>query len=130
MLIPCLACDSRFRPDEFFGACHDYNRGRDLVAWTCPRCGNRDDVRIFPGELGFGYVRRGRYDVQDRIRVPGMRRRRHELRLDICLDEHVWRVRARDLPGDGSRPFRRTPFYEDTGPFDQTGPFDAAGARG
>lgn len=96
MLIPCLACDSRFRPDEFFRACHDYDRGRDLVAWTCPRCGNRDELRVLPDELGFGTPRRGRrFEVEDRLRVPGLRRRRQELRLDISLDMKVWRVPTR-----------------------------------
>ncbi|GII80368.1 hypothetical protein Sru01_53500 [Sphaerisporangium rufum] len=95
MLIPCYACESRFRPDEFFGACHDYHRGLDQVAWTCPRCGNRDDLRVLPGALGFGYPRRGRFDVHDRVRVPGLRRHRQELRLDISLDEKVWRVPSR-----------------------------------
>ena len=76
MLIPCFACESRFRPDEYFRACHDYHRGMDLVAWTCPRCGNRDELRVLPGELGFGYPRHGRFDVCDRVRVPGLRRRR------------------------------------------------------
>lgn len=101
MLIPCQACESRFLPGEYFSACHDYNRGKDLVAWTCPNCGNRDEFRVLPGELGFGYVRRGRYDVHDRIRVPGMRRQRHDLRLDISLDQQVWRVRARTLSSVG-----------------------------
>jgi hypothetical protein len=95
MLIPCLACESRFRPDEYFSACHDYNRGRDLVAWTCPRCGNRDEFRVLPGELGFGYPGRGRFDVHDRIPVPGMRRKRHDLRLDISLNQQIWRVPVR-----------------------------------
>lgn len=95
MMIPCFACDSRFRPDEYFRACHDYNRAMDSVAWTCPRCGNRDDLRVLPGELGFGYPRRGRFDVQDRIRVPGLRRQRQELRLDISLGGRSWRVPTR-----------------------------------
>ncbi|MBO3750214.1 hypothetical protein J5X84_29370 [Streptosporangiaceae bacterium NEAU-GS5] len=95
MLIPCMACESRFRPDEYFKACHDYNRGKDLVAWTCPQCGNRDEIRVLPGELGFGYPGRGRYDVHDRILVPGMRRKRHDLRLDISLNQQVWRVPVR-----------------------------------
>jgi hypothetical protein len=101
MLIPCLACESRFRPDEYFRACHDYHRGMDLVAWTCPRCGNRDDLRVFTGELGFGYPRQGRFAVSDRLRVPGLRRHRQDLRLDISLDEKVWRVptRVRQLAG-------------------------------
>ncbi|GII95615.1 hypothetical protein [Sinosporangium siamense] len=101
MMIPCLACESRFRPDEYFRACHDYNRSMDLVAWTCPCCGNRDDLRVLPGELGFGYPRKGRFDVHDRIRVPGLRRHRKELRLDITLDTNVWRVptRLRQLVG-------------------------------
>lgn len=73
MLIPCLACESRFGPDEYFNACSDYDRGMDLVSWTCPRCGNRDDLRVLPGELGFGYPHRGRFDVHDRLRVPGLR---------------------------------------------------------
>ncbi|MGI5493004.1 hypothetical protein [Microtetraspora malaysiensis] len=98
MLLPCLACEARFVPDDYFGACHDYNRGRDVVAWTCPRCGNRDEIRVLPGELGFGYRSRGRYDVLDRIRVPGMSRRRHDLRLDISLDTRVWRVPTRVVP--------------------------------
>ncbi|WP_229798729.1 hypothetical protein [Planomonospora parontospora] len=92
MLIPCMACESRFRPDEYFRACHDYNRGRDMVAWTCPHCGNQDELRVLPGELGFGYPRSGRFDVSDRVRVPGLQRRRQDLRLDISLDEKVWRV--------------------------------------
>ncbi|MER7210810.1 hypothetical protein [Streptosporangium sp. NPDC000239] len=104
MLIPCFACESRFRPDEYFRACHDYNRGRDMVAWTCPRCGNRDELRVLPGELGFGYSANGGhggFDVSDRVRVPGLRRRRQDLRLDISLDEKVWRVptRLRQLAG-------------------------------
>ncbi|MFJ2028034.1 hypothetical protein [Streptosporangium sp. NPDC087985] len=98
MLIPCFGCESRFCPDEYFCACHDYNRGTDLVAWTCPQCGNRDELRVFPGELGFGYSRHGRLDICDRVRVPGLRRRRQDLRLDISLDEKVWRVLTR-LPG-------------------------------
>lgn len=95
MLIPCFACEARFTPDEYFAACHDYHRGRDLVAWTCPRCGNRDDLRVLPGELGFGYPAKGRFQVYDRIRVPGLRRHRAELRLDIRLNERVWRVPSR-----------------------------------
>lgn len=95
MLIPCFACEARFTPDEYFAACHDYHRGRDLVAWTCPRCGNRDELRVLPGELGFGYPSRGGYMVEDRFRVPGLRRRRAELRLDISLDKRVWRVSSR-----------------------------------
>jgi hypothetical protein len=95
MLIPCLACESRFMPDEYFGACSDYNRGLDLVSWTCPHCGNRDDLRVLPGELGFGYPSRGRFDVLDRVRVPGLRRQRGELRLDISLDSASWRVPTR-----------------------------------
>ncbi|GAA2213079.1 hypothetical protein GCM10009850_085410 [Nonomuraea monospora] len=95
MLIPCLACESRFRPDEYFSACSDYNRGLDLVSWTCPRCGNRDDLRVLPGELGFGYPHRGRFDVHDRVRVPGLRRQRGDLRLDISLDRASWRVPTR-----------------------------------
>ena len=95
MLIPCLACDSRFRPDEYFSACSDYIRGLDLVSWTCPRCGNRDDLRVLPGELGFGYAHRGRFDVHDRVRVPGLRRQRGDLRLDISLDKARWRVATR-----------------------------------
>lgn len=92
MFIPCFACDSRFRPDEYFAACHDYHRGRDLVAWTCPRCGNRDELRVLPGELGFGYPAGGRFQVVDRYRVPGLRRRRGDTRLDISLDKRTWRV--------------------------------------
>ncbi|GIH98134.1 hypothetical protein Pta02_01430 [Planobispora takensis] len=101
MLIPCLACESRFRPDEYFRACHDYHRGMDLVSWTCPRCGNRDELRVLPGELGFGYPRHGRFDVSDRVRVPGLQRRRQDMRLDISLDQKVWRVptRLRQLAG-------------------------------
>jgi hypothetical protein len=101
MLIPCFACESRFGPDEYFSACHDYNRGRDLVAWTCPRCGNRDELRVFHGELGFGYPAGGRFKVFDRYAVPGLRRRRAESRLDISLDRRVWRIsaRARQLAG-------------------------------
>ncbi|MEU4830035.1 hypothetical protein [Streptosporangium sp. NPDC023615] len=95
MLIPCLACESRFRPDEYFRACHDYHRGKDVVAWTCPRCGNQDELRVFTGELGFGYARHGGFDVSDRVRVPGLRRRREDLRLDISLDHEVWRVPTR-----------------------------------
>ncbi|MDA0633393.1 hypothetical protein OUY22_08180 [Nonomuraea sp. MCN248] len=95
MLIPCLACEARFAPDEYFGACSDYDRGLDLVSWTCPRCGNRDDLRVLPGELGFGCPRGGRFTVQVRVRVPGLRRRRGELRLDISLDASDWRVRTR-----------------------------------
>lgn len=95
MKIPCMACGARFLPDEYFRACHDYHRGRDLVAWTCPSCGNRDDLRVLPGELSFGYPVRGRFDIHDRIRVPGLRRRRQDLRLDISLDKKVWQVPAR-----------------------------------
>ncbi|WP_336217058.1 hypothetical protein [Nonomuraea sp. LPB2021202275-12-8] len=95
MLIPCLACESRFLPDEYFGACCDYNRGLDLVLWTCPRCGNHDDLRVLPGELGFGYPHRGRFDVHDRVRVPGLRRQRGDLRLDISLNSSSWRVSTR-----------------------------------
>ncbi|GAA1615398.1 hypothetical protein AB0C27_08800 [Nonomuraea sp. NPDC048882] len=95
MLIPCLACESRFGPDEYFNACSDYNRGMDLVSWTCPRCGNRDDLRVLPGELGFGYPHRGRFDVHDRLRVPGLRRQRGDLRLDISLDRASWHVATR-----------------------------------
>lgn len=94
-MIPCLACESRFLPDEYFSACHDYNRSKDLVAWTCPRCGNRDEMRVFTGELGFGCASNRRFDVHDRIRVPGLRRRRRDLRLDICLNDAVWRVPVR-----------------------------------
>ncbi|GAA4200411.1 hypothetical protein OG320_12565 [Microbispora sp. NBC_01189] len=101
MLLPCLACDCRLRSDEYFDACHDYNRARDVVMWTCPRCGNRDEIRVFPGELGFGYARGRRFDVQDRVPVPGLRRHRYELRLEICLDGRVWRVLSRELPGPG-----------------------------
>jgi hypothetical protein len=99
MLIPCLACESRFLPDEYFNACHDYNRRRDLVAWTCPRCGNRDEMRVFTGELGLGSTGGRGFDVHDRIRVPGLRRRRLDLRLDISLNDEVWQVpsRLRDL---------------------------------
>ncbi|MEU7000283.1 hypothetical protein [Nonomuraea sp. NPDC046570] len=92
MLIPCFACESRFRPDEYFQACSDYDRALDRVSWTCPRCGNRDDLRVFHGELGFGAPARGRFDVQDRLRVPGLRRQRQDLRLDISLDTASWRV--------------------------------------
>ncbi|MBB5626331.1 hypothetical protein [Sphaerisporangium krabiense] len=92
MLIPCYACESRFRPGEYFVACHDYNRGMDLVAWTCPACGNRDDLRVMPDAIGFGYPWRGRFSVQDRFQVPGLRRRRRDLRLDISLDKDVWHV--------------------------------------
>ncbi|MEV0593421.1 hypothetical protein [Nonomuraea cavernae] len=95
MLIPCLACESRFVPDEYFRACSDYNRGLDLVSWTCPRCGNRDDLRVLPGELGFGYPYRGRFAVDDRLRVPGLSRKRGDLRLDISLDAGRWRVSTR-----------------------------------
>ncbi|WP_219462498.1 hypothetical protein [Nonomuraea rhizosphaerae] len=95
MQIPCLACESRFRPDDFFRACTDYNRGLDLVSWTCPTCGNRDDLRVLPGELGFGYPSKGRFDVHDRLRVPGLRRQRGDLRLDISLDAGSWRVHTR-----------------------------------
>ncbi|MFI6814095.1 hypothetical protein ACIBG7_16890 [Nonomuraea sp. NPDC050328] len=95
MLIPCLACEARFGPDEYFRACSDYHRGRDLVSWTCPRCGNHDDLRVLPGELGFGYPRHGRFAVRDRVRVPGLRRTRGELRLDISLDSGNWRVPTR-----------------------------------
>lgn len=95
MLIPCLACESRFRPDEYFRACTDYNRGLDLVSWICPSCGNHDDLRVLPGELGFGYPCRGRFAVHDRLRVPGLRRQRGELRLDISLDAHSWRIATR-----------------------------------
>lgn len=95
MLIPCLACESRFKPDEYFNACSDYNRGLDLVSWTCPHCGNRDDLRVLPGELGFGYPHHGRFDVHDRVRVPGLRRHRGDLRLDISLDAGCWRVPTR-----------------------------------
>ncbi|MFI0420341.1 hypothetical protein C1I98_10570 [Spongiactinospora gelatinilytica] len=101
MLIPCMACDSRFLPDEYFRACHNYQRGTDSVAWTCPHCGNQDDLRILPGELGFGATGRGRFDVHDRVRVPGLRRRRQDLRLDISLDQKVWRVpTATRRPGE------------------------------
>lgn len=95
MLIPCLACESRFVPDEYFRACSAYNRGLDLVLWTCPRCGNHDEMRVLPGELGFGYTRRGRFAVHDRVRVPGLRRHRGDLRLDISLDKASWRVHSR-----------------------------------
>ncbi|MFI6297918.1 hypothetical protein ACIBEJ_40450 [Nonomuraea sp. NPDC050790] len=95
MLIPCLACESRFRPDDYFRACTDYNRGLDLVSWICPNCGNHDDLRVLPGELGFGYPHRGRFAVHDRLRVPGLRRQRGELRLDISLDAHSWRIATR-----------------------------------
>ncbi|HEX4811766.1 MAG TPA: hypothetical protein VFV66_03315 [Nonomuraea sp.] len=95
MLIPCLACESRFGPDEYFSACSDYNRGLDLVSWTCPRCGNRDDLRVLPGELGFGYPYQGRFAVLDRLRVPGLRRQRGDLRLDISLERSSWRVHTR-----------------------------------
>lgn len=95
MMIPCLACDAEFAPDEYFRACTDYNRGRDLVAWTCPVCGNRDEMRVLPGELGFGYPHGRRYAVHDRVRVPGLHRRRGDLRLDITLDKKVWHVPAR-----------------------------------
>jgi hypothetical protein len=95
VLIPCLACESRFKPDEYFRACSDYDRGLDRVCWTCPRCGNRDDLRVFPGELGFGAAGRGRFDVHDRVPVPGLRRRRLDLRLDISLDASCWRVPIR-----------------------------------
>ncbi|GGO62107.1 hypothetical protein [Nonomuraea cavernae] len=95
MLIPCLACESRFVPDEYFRACSDYNRGLDLVSWTCPRCGNRDDLRVLPGELGFGYPYRGRFAVYVRLRVPGLSRKRGDLRLDISLDAGRWRVPTR-----------------------------------
>jgi len=95
MLIPCLACGSRFAPEEYFAACSDYNRGLDLVSWTCPSCGNRDDLRVLPGELGFGYSHRGRFAVHDRVRVPGLRRQRGDLRLDISLDRSTWRVATR-----------------------------------
>lgn len=92
-MIPCLACESRFKPDEYFNACSDYNRGLDLVSWTCPRCGNRDDLRVLPGELGFGHPRHGRFD--QRVRVPGLRRQRQDLRLDISLEKGSWRVPTR-----------------------------------
>jgi hypothetical protein len=95
MLIPCFACESRFRPDEYFRACHDYRRGMDLVAWTCPHCGNQDELRVLPGELGFGYLQRGRFAICDRVRVSGLRRRRQDLWLDISLDNEVWRVSSR-----------------------------------
>ena len=95
MLIPCFACESRFRPDDYFRACHDYRRGTDLVAWTCPRCGNQDELRVLPGELGFGYPQHGRFSICDRVRVPGLRRQRQDLRLDISLDNEVWRVLSR-----------------------------------
>ncbi|GAB1819922.1 hypothetical protein [Herbidospora sp. RD11066] len=98
MLIPCLACGSRFRPDDYFRACHDYNRGRDLVSWTCPACGNRDDLRVLPGELGFGYPARGRYAVNRTIAVPGMRRQRHDLRLEISLNQRTWLVSRAGSP--------------------------------
>ncbi|WP_084955509.1 hypothetical protein [Thermoactinospora rubra] len=91
-LIPCLACDARFRPDEYFAACAEYHRGRDLVSWVCPRCGNHDELRVLPGELGFGYPQEGRFAVRDRVPVPGLRRKRHDLRLDISLDATSWRV--------------------------------------
>ncbi|MEU4577895.1 hypothetical protein ACBI99_39020 [Nonomuraea sp. ATR24] len=114
MLIPCLTCQSRFAPDEYFAACSGYNRWLDLVSWTCPRCGNHDDMRVLPGELGFGYRHRGRFAVHDRVRVPGLRRQRGELRLDISLDRSSWRVPARLGPpvragaGSARRP-RRAP---------------------
>ncbi|NUR85339.1 MAG: hypothetical protein HOY71_14750 [Nonomuraea sp.] len=95
MQLPCYACESRFGPDEYFRACSDYNRWLDLVAWTCPHCGNRDELRVLPGELGFGYPSRGRFAVQDRLRVPGLRRQRGDLRLDISLDRASWRVLTR-----------------------------------
>ncbi|MEO3794886.1 hypothetical protein ABGB14_32145 [Nonomuraea sp. B10E15] len=110
MLIPCLACDSRFVPDDYFRACSSYHRGMDLVSWTCPRCGNRDDLRVLPGELGFGYPRQGRYAVLARVRVPGLRRRRGDLRLDISLGRGSWRVPAIRVAGAGSaRPPRPVP---------------------
>ncbi|MFE3450914.1 hypothetical protein ACFXJ8_18480 [Nonomuraea sp. NPDC059194] len=95
MLLPCLACESRFKPEEYFGACSDYDRGLDRVTWTCPTCGNRDDLRVFPGELCFGAAGRGRFDVHDRVRVPGLRRHRHEVALDISLDRRHWHVPMR-----------------------------------
>lgn len=95
MLIPCLACEARFLPDQYFGACSDYDRGLDRVSWTCPSCGNHDDLRVLPGELGFGYPHGRRFHVQDRVRVPGLRRQRGELRLDITLDAGNWKVRSR-----------------------------------
>ncbi|GGP96962.1 hypothetical protein [Streptosporangium pseudovulgare] len=95
MPIPCLACDAPFRPDEYFPACHDYDRRADLVSWTCPRCGNRDELRVFTGELVYGHARRGGFDAEDRLPVPGLRRRRHDARLDITLDGTTWRVPAR-----------------------------------
>ena len=112
MQIPCLACESRFWPDDYFRACSDYNRGLDLVTWTCPSCGNHDDLRVLPGELGFGAPCRGRFDVHARVRVPGLRRQRGDLRLDISLDAACWRVpsliRAVSSAGAGSarRPHR------------------------
>ncbi|GAA2374939.1 hypothetical protein GCM10010404_33140 [Nonomuraea africana] len=95
MLLPCLACETRFRPDEYFRACSDYDRGLDRVAWTCPSCGNRDDLRVFTGELGFGTAGHGRFDVHDRVPVPGLRRQRHEVALDITLDRRHWQVPRR-----------------------------------
>ncbi|WP_166427411.1 hypothetical protein [Nonomuraea mesophila] len=47
---------------------------------------------VLPGELGFGYPRQGRFDVLVRVRVPGLRRQRGDLRLDITLGGHSWRV--------------------------------------
>ncbi|GAB2960906.1 hypothetical protein ACFMQL_13390 [Nonomuraea fastidiosa] len=112
MLLPCLACDATFRPDEYFSACSDYDRGLDLVSWTCPRCGNRDDMRVLPGELGFGYPSGGRFDVHDRVRVPGLRRRRRDMRLDITLDRSIWHVPIRrpacTAAPPATEPVRRT----------------------
>ncbi|MET9344155.1 hypothetical protein [Nonomuraea sp. NPDC003804] len=95
MLLPCLACESRFRPDDYFSACSDYDRRLDRVIWTCPTCGNRDDLRVFTGELGFGAARHGRFDVHDRVRVPGLRRHRREVALYISLDRCHWHVPRR-----------------------------------
>ncbi|NBE99246.1 hypothetical protein FE391_37755 [Nonomuraea sp. KC401] len=80
-----------FVPDEYFRAWADCHR-----AWTwsrgMPALRHRDDLRVLPGELGFGCPRRGRFDVLVRVRMPGLRRQRGDLRLDITLDRHSWRV--------------------------------------
>ena len=71
-------------------------RGEGSIAgWRCPRCGNHDELRVLPGELGFGYPQCGRFAVLDRLRVPGLRRHRRDLRLDIALHHEVWRVPTR-----------------------------------
>ncbi|RJL32040.1 hypothetical protein [Bailinhaonella thermotolerans] len=98
--IPCFGCGARFAAEEYFGSCHDYDRGRDCLAWTCPRCGNRDDLRILPDGIGYGHPRGQAFAVQDTYPVPGLRRLRHDLRLEIVLDRRLWEVPATRAPRD------------------------------